>query len=295
MPGFDVMLLGTGSPLPNNDRCGAGNVIISGDDRIVIDLGWGSARRLFSGGVMPPLIDTLCITHLHSDHITDIPDFVIMRWTGGATKPLSVIGPEGTRAMMDHFLAAMERDIHYRFAHHGEKLWQEGIKIVVTEVPATPEPRVATAIGDVTIESFEVDHFPVVPALGFRISTPDAAAVFSGDTKKCDNLTRAAANADLLVSEALCPDIFSARQERMRTVNPHAAGVMDDVPDYHITTIEVAETARDAAVKKLVLSHLIPPIPNDGPLTEAFTAGMADVYAGEIVLGKDLMRLHVGP
>lgn len=294
MPGFDVILLGTGSPLPNNDRCGAGNVIISGDDRIVIDLGWGSARRLFAGAIFPTTVDTLCITHLHSDHITDIPDFLIMRWTGGATRPLTVYGPEGTRSMMDHFLAAMERDIHYRFAHHGEKLSLNGIKVVVHEVLATAEPRVAGNVGEITIESFEVDHFPVVPALGFRISTPGATAVFSGDTKKCDNLTRAATGADLLVSEALSPTIYRGLQERLRTTNPHAAGVMDDVPDYHATTIDVAEMARDAGVKKLVLSHLIPPVPNEGPLTDAFTAGMADVFTGEIVLGKDLMRFHVG-
>jgi ribonuclease Z len=195
---------------------------------------------------------------------------------------------------MDHFLAAIERDIYYRFTHHGEKLSQDGIKIEVHELPATPEPRVAGKVGDVTIESFEVDHFPVVPALGFRISSSGATAVFSGDTKKCDNLTRAAANADVLVSEALSPNLFKLRQERMRNMNPHAAVVMDDVPDYHATTIDVAEMARDAGVKKVVLSHLIPPVPNEGPLTDAFIQGMSDIFSGEIVLGQDLMRFHVG-
>ena len=195
---------------------------------------------------------------------------------------------------MDHFLAAMERDIHYRFAHHGEKLSREGIKVVVNEVPATADARVAGKVGDVTIESFEVDHFPVVPALGYRVSTSDAVAVFSGDTKKCDKLTRAAKDADVLVSEALSPNIFNGMRERMRAANPGTASVMDDVPDYHATTIEVAEMARDAGVKKLVLSHLIPPVPNDGPLADAFASGMSDVFTGEIVVGKDLMRFHVG-
>jgi ribonuclease Z len=291
---FDVILLGTGSPLPNPDRCGAGQVVISADDRIVIDLGWGAARRLFAGGVPPPGVDTLCITHLHSDHTTDIPDFLIMRWAGGAQRPLTVYGPEGTRSMMEHFLAAMERDIYYRFAHHGEKLSQEGIKVEVHELPATADRRVAGTIGAITVESFEVDHFPVVPALGFRLSAAGAVAVFSGDTKKCDNLTRAAQGADLLVCEALNANIFKVMGERLRAVNPNTAAVMDDVPDYHATTIEVAEMARDAGVKKLVLSHLIPPVPNEGPLAEGFAAGMSDVFAGEIVVGRDLMRLTVG-
>ena len=98
-----------------------------------------SARRLFAAGVFPMTVDTVCFTHMHSDHITDVPDFLIMRWAGGAQKPLTVYGPEGTQRMIDGFLAAMADDIRFRFAHHGDKLSQEGIKTIVHEVPATPD------------------------------------------------------------------------------------------------------------------------------------------------------------
>ncbi len=295
MAGMEVVLLGTGSPLPNADRCGAGQVIIAGDDRVLIDCGWGAARRLFAAGIFPMLVDTVCFTHMHSDHITDMPDFMIMRWVGGAQKPLTVYGPTGTKRMVDGFLDALADDIRFRFAHHGDKLSQDGIKVIVHEVPATPDRAHIAEVGAMQIDSFEVDHFPVVPALGFRLDAGSASVVISGDTKKCDNLTRASQDADVLISEAMNDNIFKVMRQRILDAgNTRQAAVMDDVPDYHATTTDVAEMARDAGVKKLVLSHLIPPVPNEGPLADAFANGMSEIFKGEIVVGRDLMRFTVG-
>lgn len=294
MASMELVLLGTGSPLPNNDRCGAGHVVIAGETRVMVDCGWGSARRLPGAGIPPPTIDAVIYTHLHSDHITDTPDFLIMRWAGGAKKPLRVFGPEGTRAMMDGFLAAMSADIGYRFAHHPGKLSQEGIVCDVTEIPATADRSLVTEIDGLRIEAFEVDHFPVVPALGFRFEYGGKALAFSGDTAKCDGLVRGAKDADLLVCEALNANFFPMMVATLRNAgNEHTASIMEDVPSYHSTTIEVAEMARDANVKHLVLSHLIPTPPNEGPITAAFTNGMSDIFSGTITLGRDLQRFTI--
>ncbi|MBI5290135.1 MAG: MBL fold metallo-hydrolase, partial [Chloroflexi bacterium] len=119
--------------------------------------------------------------------------------------------------------------------------------------------------------------------------------VISGDTNRCDNLVRASTDADVLICEAMNANLFGMMVQRIKAAgNERTAAVMADVPDYHMTTIEAAAMARDARVKKLVLSHLIPPVPNDGPLTDVFAAGMSDVFTGEILVGKDLVRLHVG-
>jgi ribonuclease Z len=292
---LEVILLGTGSPLPNPDRCGAGQVVVAGHERILIDCGWGSARRLFAAGVPPPSVNTACFTHMHSDHITDVPDFLIMRWTGGAQRPLTVYGPEGTREMIDGFLAGLRRDIGYRFAHHGEKLSQEGIKCDVKEVPATADRSFVVEIGGARIDAFEVDHYPVVPALGFRIDRGGASVVFSGDTNKCDSLVRASRNTDVLICEAMNANLLRVMVERLNAAgNARTASIMQDVPDYHSDTIAVSEMARDAGVRKLVISHLIPPVPNEGPLVDAFIAGMSDVFTGEIVVGRDLQRIAIG-
>jgi ribonuclease Z len=294
MASMELVLLGTGSPLPNPDRCGAGQVVIAGDTRVMVDCGWGAARRLPGAGVPPPSIDAVLYTHLHSDHITDTPDFLIMRWAGGARKPLQVFGPEGTKAMMDGFLAAMSADIGYRFAHHPGKLSEEGIICNVTEIAATPDRTPVADLGGMRVEAFEVNHFPVVPALGFRFVLDGKALAFSGDTAKCEGLVRGAKDADVLVCEALNANLFPMMVAALRNAgNAHTASVMEDVPSYHSTTIEVAEMARDAGVKHLILSHLIPTPPNEGPLLDAFTNGMSDVFSGKITLGRDLQRFTI--
>ena len=291
---MELVLLGTGSPLPSPDRCGNAQVVIAGETRVLVDLGWGSARRLFAGAIPPPVIDTLCFTHMHSDHITDVPDFLIMRWTGGARRPLTVYGPEGTRKMIEGFLAALQDDIKFRFAHHGDKLSKDGITVNVKEFPETPDPSFVTEVGGITIEAFEVDHTPVKPAVGYRLRRNGRSLVLSGDTNVCPSLSNAAKDADVFVCEAININLQNLARERLRAAgNEHAASMLGDVPDYHISTTNVAETARDANVKHLVLSHLIPPIPNDGPIVDAFVAGMSDIYSGPITVGRDLQRITI--
>jgi ribonuclease Z len=293
---FDVILLGTGSPLYSPVRCGAGNVVVAGDTAVLVDCGWGAARRLIASGVPLGNVKHAFFTHMHSDHITDLPDFLIMRWTmSGAAQPLHVYGPEGTREMVEGFRAGLEPDVRYRIAHHGEKLPRAGMDVVVHEVPATPDVTAVANIGPLAVGAFEVDHYPVVPALGFRVESGGAAVVFSGDTKRTDNLVRAAKGADTLVSEALHLGLMQGRVQMLRGMNnERVAKMLEEACEYHTPTLEVAEMARDAGVRRLVISHLIPPIPDDGPPVEQFIAGMADVFAGELVVGRDLQRITVG-
>jgi ribonuclease Z len=293
-PAFDIVFLGTGSPIPSPDRCGCGHVVVAGDARVLVDCGYGAARRLLPAGIVPATIDTAVFTHMHTDHITDVPDFLNLRWTSGATKPLKVYGPTGTKKMMDGFLMALEDDIRFRTAHHPGKLHPDGIKVDVTEIPATPDARsFATQEGDFSLESFEVDHFPVVPALGYRFRFDGRSAVLSGDTSMCDSLLAAAQGADLLVSDALNPAMFALFTEQVRAVRPITASLFDDVPSYHIHTPEVAKLARDAGVGKLVLSHLLPNLPNNPEMEAQFSAGMSDIYPGPIQIARDTQRIAV--
>ena len=71
------------------------------------------------------------------------------------------------------------------------------------------------------------------------------------------------------------------------------AGLFEDVPSYHIPTDEVAKLAKQAGVGELVLSHLIPPIPNEGPQVEEFVRGMNELYGGNIRVAKDTQRVPV--
>jgi ribonuclease Z len=291
---FEIVFLGTGSPLPNPDRCGAGNVVVAGETHILVDCGWGAARRLLPSGIRPSAIDTALFTHMHTDHMTDFPDFLFLRWTAGATKPLRVYGPEGTAEMVEGFLLALRRDIGFRLAHHGDKLHPDGIKVEVTEVPATPAPTGFLEIGGLHCESFEVDHFPVVPAFGFRLSFDDRVVVLSGDTSLCDSLAAASRGADMLVCEAMNLPMMEQRIAALQAGGlTLTAGLLSDVPSYHIATHEIAAMARDAGVGEIVLTHVIPPVTNDAAQVAAFSAGMSEVYAGPIRVARDTERVPV--
>ncbi len=291
---FEVVFLGTGSPLPSADRCGAGQVVIAGETHVLVDCGWGAARRLVPSGVRPNVIDVALFTHMHTDHMTDVPDFLFQRWTGGATAPLRAFGPDGTQEMIDGFLLAMRRDIGFRQAHHGDKLHPDGIKVEVTEVPASKDPRRFLDIGGLAFESFEVDHFPVVPAFGFRMKFDGRTVVLSGDTSLCDSLAAASQGADMLVCEAMNVQMMTQLIAMLRAGGrEREASLMSDVPSYHIGTLEIAQLARDAGIGEVVLSHIIPPIPNDAAREGEYIAGMSDLYPGAVRVARDMQRIPI--
>ncbi len=293
---FEIVFLGTGGPLPNADRCGAGNVVVAGDLHVLVDCGWGSARRLIPSGVRPSQIDAALFTHMHSDHITDFPDFLFLRWVTGAAKPLEVYGPDGTQEMVDGFLMAMRRDIGFRIAHHGDKLHPEGITVEVTEITASVSPSIFLEIGHLRVDAFIVDHFPVVPAFGYRATCGGRSVVFSGDTAKCHSLLEASSGADMLVCEALNVTMLQRMIDTLKPNAPLQAGNLEDVPSYHISTLEVAELARDAGVRELVLTHILPTIASQDAMEALFVQGMSEIYRGRITVARDMQRIAVnGP
>ena len=59
------------------------------------------------------------------------------------------------------------------------------------------------------------------------------------------------------------------------------------VASHHATFKEIGEIATNAKVKRLVFSHVVPPLAPDQKVIE----GIAEYFSGEIVAGKDQMIL----
>ena len=118
-----VTLLGTGSPMPSPDRAGPATLISAGEgpegEHYLVDAGRGVLMRLAAAGLGAPNLAAVLITHLHSDHITDLNDVITTRWVMTFEEtPLTIVGPVGTKSVVDHLLASLEPDIEYRIAHH---------------------------------------------------------------------------------------------------------------------------------------------------------------------------------
>ena len=109
----------------------------------------------------------------------------------------------------------------------------------------------------------------------------------SGDTTKSPNLERVATGADLLVHEALAPQLVKELSAGAREAgNERMHKVLEDVLDYHASPVEAAEIARDAQVGHLLYYHIVPPLLL-APMETIFVEGVDEIYEGPVTLGRD--------
>lgn len=288
--GLHLGLCGTGSPLPDVGRAGPCNVVIAGKQTFVIDIGEGGARNLNLMGIAPANVDAVLLTHFHSDHIDGLGPMMLFHWTGGATSPLPVYGPSGVQPIIDGFNAAYKIDNGYRIAHHGEKIVPpSGAGAIAKPFAINSESQVILKRSGLTITAFKVEHDPIEPALGYRFDYKGRSIVISGDTSKSPSLERAAKGADILVHEALQPNLVKKMTKALDDKGlTNTATITRDILDYHASPEEAAQSAEIAGVRQLVLSHLVPPIPSRY-FYPAFLGDAKEHFNGPIIVGEDGM------
>lgn len=281
-----ITLLGTGSPLPDPHRAGPSTLVSSGSHNVVVDCGRACVMRLVGAGVMPPFVNLVLLTHLHSDHISDLNDLVTTRWIttpAAMASPLKIIGPIGTRTVVEGMLTMLSLDEQYRLAHHADLRTAGGMKIDVVEL-AAGDVHMHT---DVKITAFRTDHRPVEPTLGYRIEHDGKIAALAGDTVPCDELYEGCADADVYVQTVLRPDLVRGLADML----PANAARLTDILDYHSTVQQAGQTAARARVKHLVLTHYVPTMQPGSE--DDWRAIAAAEFGGPIILGPDLTSVEV--
>lgn len=286
--GIHAILLGTGIPVPNYARANASTLIVAGGKTFMVDTGPGSSVRLAENGYQK--VDYVLYTHFHLDHYGDLDRILFARGAGGNAKhPQPILGPKGTKDVVDKVVASVAIDEKYRIEHHGHHFSEQAMHAAVQEF----EPGVIFDEGGLKITMFNVNHEPIVPAVGYRFDYEGKSIVVSGDTKKSDNLVASAKNCDLLIHEAMNATVLNRAVPMLKRAQPRGGAMLEDLMSHHTSTLEVAEIAKDANVKKVVLTHLVPSIaPEDGP-EKMFVRGMSAIYAGPIVVGRDNMIFTV--
>ena len=269
-----VVVCGSRSPLPSPGRAEACILVEAGDDIYIFDLGNGSMDNLNQYQVPWPNVKAVLITHMHSDHIADLPDAHLQSWIQGRNSPLMVYGPEGINLVTKGFELAYSADYQYRNEHHGDDMLPMSIAGFNT-IQIIDNQLIPNDTPGLEILPFVVDHYPVNSAFGFKISYKGRTVVISGDTINDGSVQKYSKDVDLLVHSAISIDIV----ERMRGVAPipQLDKILFDIQDYHTTIEEAGEIARDANVKHLLIYHSIP-TPRNALMERVFLRPIESIF-----------------
>jgi ribonuclease BN (tRNA processing enzyme) len=276
-----VVLLGTGTPAPNPDRSGPATAIVVNDTAYLVDFGPGVVRRASAAAtgrgipaLQPTNLRVAFVTHLHSDHTVGYPDLIFSPWTLGRRVPLEVYGPAGLKRMTEHLLEAYRVDIDTRTNEDGnQRTFADGHKVNAHEIAA----GVVYKDANVTVTAFPTTH--AMESYGFRFDTPDRSIVISGDTNPAQATIDACRGCDVLIHEVHTAAWLAARPE----AGGAPAGTFRRFSEkYHTTTEQLADLARRAKPRLLVLYHY------NSLTAEELHADMLARYAGHFVIGRDL-------
>ena len=213
-------------------------------------------------------------------------------------QPLDIYGPQGIDQVVAGFGQAYAFDTQYRVEHHGVAYLPPAGDTAVAHALATPQGTTALPVfahDGLRVSVFRVEHEPASPAFGYRFEYRGRVVVISGDTRKSQSVIVNAQNADLLVHEALGTELLHRASAQAHALGmDRIAKMVNDLPGYLITPVQAAEVAEAVYVKKLVLTHIAPSLPN-ALARHLFLAGTGDIFHGPIILGSDGLRIDLTP
>jgi ribonuclease BN (tRNA processing enzyme) len=313
----ELVLLGTaGAPLPVAGRGGISSALVVDGRVFVIDCGRGSPSAFADAGLDFSRLEAVFLTHLHADHIGDLPGLILYSWgvrenADGPLPPIRVYGPSRPSALPEgDALFHRETTIHPErpapsaadlvqsilagYAYHLNVMPLDShmpdagalVRGIDIHVQARAEgiPRVPVVVFDdaaVRVTAVAVTHGHAVPALGYRFDTADGSVVFSGDTTVNDDLIALAQGADILVHQVADLDYL----KRHGVEGPE----LERMAGLHTDVTEVGGVAERALVHELILSHYLPADPAAVTATEwAERAGQG--FRGTTTAGHDGLR-----
>ncbi len=219
--------VGTGTVAPHPTRVCAGHLVQHDDVSLLLDCGSGVVHRLAALGLRWTDITHVAFTHFHADHIADFAMLCYAFLYGQAparTAPLQVIGPVGTRDLIDRLALV-----------YGTWLHAPGYPLEVMELE--PDARLVLS-AELVLTVFPVQHTP--ESVAYSLETGSKRLVYTGDTGVDQALGEWAAHCDVLLTECSLPDALAVAS--------------------HLTPSQAGALAGVAQPGLLALTHFYPPV-----------------------------------
>jgi ribonuclease Z len=282
-----VTILGSGDPFVKKCQASASVLVEVGNeqrDLFFFDLGSGALAN-FNGLRLPVTSTTkVFISHLHADHVGDMPTLLWSLAKSGRRDPVEVWGPAGeheslgTRAYARHLEAAHAWDFESMCGHPG----QSGARITATEVPYDRTATVYERNG-VRISSFPVIHI-LNGAVGYRLDYAGRSVVFSADTRPCHPLVDACDGADLLIHETFPSAPVFARKAGVPEALAEAI-----VNGVHTSPAIAGKVFERAGARMSAMWHLVVDHETVGPVFSE----MRTQHDGPVVISQDLTVFNI--
>ena len=234
---FEV--LGSGGP-EIDGRASASYIIwIDGKARILIDTGSGSMLRFEESGAKLEDLELIALTHLHIDHVVDLPSYIKAGYFTRRSAPLPILGP-----IANQYFPSTDEYINIMFGEKGAYRYMSDVLTSQSDsFQILPESIDAPMIvrkkyKDFTLSIINVNH-GIIPALAFRIDVGEKSILISGDTSNINKqLEKLATDVDLFVAHHAIAEVHGTYANNL-----------------HMTPSIITNIAKYSHVKKIVLTH----------------------------------------
>ena len=92
---LDICLLGTGGTVPLPNRWLTSLLVRWNGNTLLVDCGEGTQIAIHQHGYSCKAIDTILLTHFHTDHTAGLPGLLLTMAKSERTEAVTIYGPKG--------------------------------------------------------------------------------------------------------------------------------------------------------------------------------------------------------